>query len=117
MNFRLKSQKLELSENDVEEQCIGLLGLRGYKVIRLHVGRFQTIKGGWVTIGEPGLPDYVAVHKKHPAFFLEVKRPGKKASPEQERKHCELRIQGLPVTTADSVTGLKEWLELHGRSP
>src|SRR5579862_1584869 len=117
MNFRLKSPRLQLSENDVEEQCLAVLGLRGYKVIRLHVGRFKTADGRWLTIGEVGLPDYIAVHRKYPAFFLEVKRPGKEASPEQVRKHRELQLQGFDVSTLSDIRGLKDWLEQHGRSP
>ena len=117
MSFRLTAPKLQLSENDVEEQCITLAGLHGYRLERLHTGKAKTLDGRFLTLHPTGTPDWVAVHGKRLSFYLEVKRPGKKPSPEQERKHAELRLQGQTIITVDSVKALKDWLELHGRSP
>lgn len=117
MNFKLKSERIQLSENDVEEQCKTLAGLYGYRLERLHAGSAKTLDGRFWTLHPPGTPDYVAAHGRRPSFYLEVKRPGEKPSPVQERKHMELKLQGQIVVTVDSVQAFKDWLELHGRSP
>lgn len=114
--FRLIPQKLV--ENDIEKACIDLLHVRGYYVLRLHSGLFKTPDGRWVRIGEPGLPDYCALHVHYPGFLLEVKRPRGKPKPHQERKIRELRLgYRLAVVAADSARVLAEFLAMHERSP
>ena len=113
--FRLKGQRVITSESDVAKAVVDLLRYRGYYVIRLQVGTFQAPGGkGWVKIGEPGLPDYVAIHAKHPGFFIETKRTGAKPSEAQLSKHIELtRFYRLPVVTVDNVQTLVNWLGTH----
>lgn len=115
MRFRLRSpNKIQLSESDVAKACIDLLRLRGYWVVRQHVGKFQTKDGRWITIGERGLPDYVALAP--PGFLFETKRPGEKLSLEQQKKINELELgYGLTVAVIDSVEALKVWLDEHER--
>ena len=104
--FKLTEPPIKLSENDVEKQCTDLLKVRGYRPIRLNSGKFRTVDNRWITIGEVGMPDYVI-----PAFFVEVKRPGKHISPEQEKKIFELtRGWNLPVAVVDSMEALNEFL-------
>ena len=112
--FRLTGYKPKLSENDVEKACVQVLALRGWKVLRLPVGLFKTLDGRHQSIGEPGIPDYVALHSRFPGFFLEVKRPGGKLSKVQEIKIEQLQ-QGYRVAVAvvDSVEALAEWLKRH----
>ena len=117
MNFKLKSQKIQLSENDVEEQCKTLAGLHGYRLERLHAGTAKTLDGRFWTLHPPGTPDWLAAHGRRPSFYLEVKRPGEKTSPVQDRKHHELRLQGQIVVTVDSVEAFKDWLALQMRGP
>lgn len=114
MPFRLTSPIPRLRENDVERACIDLLRYRGYWVIRQHVGRFQAPAGGWVTIGEVGLPDYATVHARYPGFLLEIKRPGGNLTPGQQRKISELK-QGyqLAIAAVDTVESLAAWLDSH----
>jgi hypothetical protein len=103
--FRLRPP--QLSENDVERQCLDLLRLRHYRPVRLQSGRFWTLdKKRIITIGEPGIPDYVI-----PLFFVEVKRPGGELSPEQTTKIHELEhIYDVSVAVVDSLEEMLDWL-------
>lgn len=112
MNFRLKHEKIQLSENDVERACVDLLRLHGYYVVRLQSGLFKTPDGRWIRVGETGLPDYVCVRSD---FFLEVKRPKGKLSDAQREKIFELEACGFHVATIDSVERLEAWLSEHER--
>lgn len=123
MKFRLTPPKIELSESDVAKACVDLLRWKHYQPQRLPAGRYimpdrevielcQThgVKLRWMTLAEPGIPDYVI-----PAWFMEVKRPGGKLSPEQEMKIMDLeRTWSLPVAVVESVDELIEWLARHG---
>ena len=112
--FRLKGQKLRLTENDIERQVIDLLRWRGYYVIRQHVGLFKTPDGRCVQIGEAGLPDYAVIHSRHPGFLLEVKRPGGRTSPTQDRMLERLQIgYRLAVVVVSDVKVLSAWLDRH----
>src|SRR5262245_14588478 len=109
--FRLTSPRVKLVENDVEKACIDLLRLRGYYVVRLQSGRFKTVDGRWVTIGEPGLPDYACLKRD---FFLECKAPKKQPSAAQIEKAFELEAgYRIAVATVDSVEHLARWLHAH----
>lgn len=107
--FRLKPPKIQLSENDVERQCLDFLLARGYYPVRLQSGRFRTPDGRWITIGEPGLPDYAVLKRD---FFLEVKAPNKQPSPAQIRKAFVLQAgYRIGVATVDSLERLLRWLD------
>ena len=111
--FRLRSpDKIQLTENDVEKQCLDYLALHRYRPVRLQSGLFTTLGKNPrpVTVGEPGLPDYVI-----PLFFMEVKRPGGKLSPAQVMKIRELELDGhgVPVAVVDSLEALIEWLDRY----
>jgi hypothetical protein len=115
--FRLKAPP-PLSENDVERACLDLLRVRGYWVKRQHVIRCKTQDGRWITIGEKGDPDYVALHGKYPGFHLEVKRPGGGLSADQRFKIQQLTLgYRLRVAVVASSRELAEWLTGHERSP
>ena len=117
--FRLTSQKIQLSESDVAKACTDLLRWKHYQPQRIPAGRYimpdqavielcrkHDVPLRWTTIGEPGIPDYVI-----PAWFMEVKRPGGKLSPEQEVKIMDLeRTWSLPVAVVESVDELIAWL-------
>jgi hypothetical protein len=108
--FRLKSP--ELTEKDVVEACKDVLMWRGYKLVRLHVGLYKTLDHKrYQSIGEKGLPDYLAVHAKYPALFIEFKRPRKIPEPHQAEKIRELReTYNLSVIAVDRVEDLIVWL-------
>ncbi|HEY1897581.1 MAG TPA: hypothetical protein VGG62_14975 [Terracidiphilus sp.] len=112
--FRLKAP-LPLAENDVERACLDLLRLQGYWATRLHVGKFKTIDGRWITIGEKGLPDWIALHARRPGFLLEVKRPGGGLSADQIFKIQQLTLgYRLAVAVVESALELAHWLEARG---
>lgn len=116
--FHLRSpKKPKLSENDVERACLDMLGYRGYWVTRLHTGIFKSVDGKrWITGAKKGTPDYAALHQRFPGFLLEVKRPGAAPTPEQIKKHGELRLGfRLAILTVDSVENLLEQLAQHER--
>jgi hypothetical protein len=110
--FRLKRPVIQ--ENSVEDGCLSVLRHRGYWPIRLHVGRFRTLYGGWITMGDVGTPDWAAIHPRHRGLLLEVKRPGGELSIAQVRKIDQLRLgYGLPVAVVDSAADLSTWLDRH----
>jgi hypothetical protein len=112
--FRLRAP-LPVKENDVENACLDLLRLKGYWVTRLHVGRFKTVDGRWLTIGEKGLPDWIALHARLPGFLLEVKRPKGELSVDQQMKIQQLRLgYRMAVAVVDSARALACWLEQRG---
>jgi hypothetical protein len=116
--FQLTSPKPpRLNENDVERACCDVLRLRGYFVVRLHAGTYRTADSArWIKGVEKGTPDYALLHHRYPGFLLEVKRPGAVATPEQKRKHEELRIGfQLAIGVVDSVEALIAWLDQHER--
>lgn len=113
--FRLTPPRIKLTENDVERECLDLLRARGYYPLRLQSGVFRTLYDNRpLRVGEPGLPDYIAVHPAYPAFFLEAKSSGGKLSPRQRDKIRELEL-GWQLKTAvvDCVEKLINWLNEH----
>ena len=74
--FRLRAQKIQLSERDVRDACLMLLNLRHYWYRRMNSGLFRTVDGRWHTEGQTGDPDYAVLHASFPGFLLEFKRPG-----------------------------------------
>src|SRR5215467_6279392 len=122
MPFRLTSPVVKLSENDVEKQCLGYLKLKGYLIRRLHVGRAFWENGEPLHLGEAGTPDYVAVHERHPGFFLEVKRPGGSLNADQERwiwvhkqgyRVAIAVVDRLERTDPGKLESLSAWLQRH----
>ena len=91
-----------------------MLLVHGWYPIRLQSGFFYTKDGRGITVGAPGLPDYVVLHKTHPGFLLETKRPKGKLSLKQEQKRWELTgAYCLAVAVVDEVERLVEWLAEH----
>ena len=104
----------KLSEKDVAKACVQFLALRGWKAERLNVGTFKTKDGRWHTEGYTGRPDYVALHKRHPAFYLETKRPDGKLSLDQEKTIFEIaHCFGIAIVTVHGVEELIRFLDEH----
>src|SRR5262245_3900185 len=117
--FKLTSPRPpRLTENDVEAACLDLLRYRGYYPIRLHVGTFRTLDGGWMRVGDVGLPDYVVLHATLPGFLMETKRPGGKLRPQQATKRVELKLAyDLEVVAIDSTEALSRFLRQREPKP
>lgn len=121
-HWKLTPQKIDISESDVAKACVELLRWRHYLPQRLPAGRYimpdravielaqaHGVKLRWMTIAEPGMPDYVI-----PRFFLETKRPGGELSHEQALRIMELeRTWRLPVAVVKNVDELIAWLAQH----
>ena len=111
-HFRLTARKIVPKESEVAKACVNWLAYHGYKAERLNVGLFWTQDGRRHPEGRPGRPDYLVCHAKYPGFYLEIKAPGGKLSPEQQMEHMNLeRGWGIEVAVVDSVTALIAWLE------
>ena len=108
-----------LSENDVEAQCMTILQLHSYLVIRLHAGVYQTLDGARYVHGVPkGTPDYACLHETHRNFLLEVKRPKGQLSPEQEVQIAMIRQRfKLAIVVVESVEQFCTWLARHEHPP
>jgi len=113
--FELTPQTFVLSENDVEHECLQTLMLRGYYPVRLHAGKFRTLDGKRFITGVPvGTPDYVAIHRSFPGFFLETK--AKKGSLEESQRIMLRDLSlgyKLAVCVARSAAELRDWLARH----
>jgi hypothetical protein len=115
--FKLRSPRPKLVENDVERACRDLLNVRGYKLHRLHCGRARFPDGSWVALEEQGTPDWLAVHPRHPAFYVETKAPGGVLSPAQVWMHRVLTHGWrLRVAVIGDPAELAEWLAEHERA-
>src|SRR5437016_1004860 len=69
-------------EKEIQLSICHYLELRKHFWWRNNSGAFKTERGGFIRFGTPGSPDIIVVHVGHP-YFLEVKRPGTKQSPDQ----------------------------------
>jgi Holliday junction resolvase len=78
------------------------LQAEGFKVIKIHGGRYQ----------EAGLPDLLAI-RDGIAWWFEVKRPGResKTTPLQKLQINELRECGCPVFVVTSVEETRKEVE------
>ena len=88
-----------MRESDIEAALRGgvaLLGGIAYK---------------FVSPGRVGVPDRIVVMPSGVTVFVELKAPGKKPEPHQEREHQRLRERGHRVYVIDSIEGVKKLLE------
>ena len=113
--FRLTSPStLKLNEADIARQCTDYLRVRKWWPERLPVGRFRTMRDTWVTFGSSGIPDYIAIHAKYPAFFMETKGTGRKLRPIQVARFRQIQLDyGLSAVMVDSLDELISWLNAY----
>jgi hypothetical protein len=109
--WRLTSPKVIELEKHVTKAVLETLEWKQWAHERLDVlGPIQLKDGSWTTIGYPGRPDYICFHARYPAFYMELKRPGGKVSPEQKRVHWELGLSHFEVAVINSVEAILAWL-------
>lgn len=113
--FGLTSPLPKLSEKDVIAQCSDYLQCRGYWLKRNAVGKYRhAVSGNYAEFGPPGIPDYLAIHERYPAFFIEFKRPGKKLRPTQVTEFFKLQVgYRLAAVMVDSLDQLQDFLRGH----
>lgn len=63
-----------------------------------------------VSPGTSGVPDRICLMNSR-IVFVEVKAPGKRARPIQQRRMNQLRAQGFTVLVVDSVDDIQEVLD------
>lgn len=65
-------------------------------------------------IGRSGAPDRLvmlpAQREYESTFWVELKAPGQKAKPHQQREHDRMRAMGQRVVVIDSIEGVEELL-------
>lgn len=90
--------------------------------IEAHLVRKALKMGGralkFVSPGLAGVPDRLVILPTkegwHPRYlFIEVKAPGKRATPRQQAVHNALRKYGCEVHVVDSAARINEILEWH----
>ncbi len=82
--------------------------------LRGGVAMFGGIAYKFVSPGRVGVPDRIVVMPSGVTVFVELKAPGKKPEPHQEREHERLRKLGHRVYVIDSLEGVKQLLEELG---
>ncbi len=79
------------------------------KLVKQTGGEYRKLR--W--IGRTGANDCFCFWPgKDTSAFIEVKRPGKAATPQQDREHARLRSAGLQVFVVDSKLGVELCISL-----
>lgn len=90
--------KTEIRERDIEKYlCARVKDAGGY-----------TRKMSWV--GHNGAPDRFVMLGWGKPLFVELKAPGKKPSPHQEREIRLMRVKGCTVVVLDSLHAVDEFV-------
>lgn len=80
------------------------------------------VSGGFVRkikwIGRNGAPDRMvwwpsAPYKPAYIYFVELKRPGGKAEPQQLEEHKKLRESGITVFILDTIEKIDDFIKAH----
>lgn len=109
--FSKRPRALVPKESAVTAAVAEYFNNRRFFNLRLNSGKIITKQGHAIELCETGTPDRFLILKvKGLPFgipvFVEVKSPGKKPTPEQLKKHEEIRLGGGAVIVAESVTDL-----------
>jgi hypothetical protein len=86
-------------ETAIQTRCLEALRADGFRVERINSGRAMGFHGGVIQLASKGTPDLLVLW---PYLWIEVKRPGKKPSAEQEEWHAWARDIGVPVVVVSS---------------
>jgi len=111
----MRTTKIIVSEHDIQNVIIQYLTTVGWFVWRNNSGMmFGEYKGKkWATkMGTPGLPDLFAVKDNYPLVGIEVKRPGKEATPIQAAIHEDLKRHGVAVLVAHSLEEVQRYIKI-----
>ena len=101
-------------ESDILLAVRDLLAMRGFKVWRQNAGS-HPVKGGFARLAPRGSSDLIGYHKgSGRALCVEVKRPGKKPSQEQQQWLQEAFEAGCVAFWCDSVAMAEAELRRYG---
>ena len=118
---RLRRPAAELPENQLEAQIKGYLQVKGWTVIRRHVGTFvpyalavKHLVSNVVHIGERGESDWLCLRATNmpgvtQTFTLETKAPGAKPSADQLLWMDRQRVGGFIAVWFDNLDRFQEW--------
>lgn len=107
-------QAIAPKEQQVSKSIQSFLDKRGIYNDRLNAGRVMVVKTfrnkdgserrfeTWLQLAKKGSPDRFFILGGR-IYFIEVKRKGKKPTPEQIERHDELRRAGAHIFVADSI--------------
>ena len=106
----------KLRERDVTKQVSDFLAWRGWRLIRLNVGKVEHRKGEWTAYGENGMPDFLALYyfsDSRPAaslaLWVEMKQQGASLKPHQAEWHRNEIIRGAAVIVADEFEAFERF--------
>lgn len=91
-----------------------LLYIREHEIEKHLVKRCK--EKGWlcwkfVPTGVRGVPDRLVLKPSGKCVFAELKAPGEKPTPQQLRRHAELRALGFEVVVLRSKTEVDWWVD------
>lgn len=89
VNAKSGSDRTDTKEKHVEQKLVTAVKAAG------------GICPKFVSPGTDGMPDRLVLFPEGRIGFVEVKAPGKKPRPLQERRHAQLRALGFPVFILD----------------
>ncbi len=92
---------LTIRETSLSAQIAEYLSSRNIYNDRLQCGKIKTDRGHWITLCKTGTPDRFCIIRGQ-IIFIEVKKLGRQATPEQLERHEKLRSSGAVVIVADS---------------
>lgn len=85
-------------EHEIEQRLVKRCKERGLMCLK------------FVSPGLRGVPDRLVLWPGGTAEFVEVKAPGEKPTPQQLRRHDELRKLGFMVSVIDDVAGVEAFV-------
>lgn len=105
------------SETDIIKSILSYLAANHIMAWRMNTGAALNPAGRLVRFGVPGMPDIAGVLPGGHALFLEVKRPGGRVSPEQDRMRTRLVEAGALVSIVHGIAEVRDILRVHGLVP
>lgn len=101
--FAAKPTPLTITETSLSAQIADWLNNRNIYNDRLNCVSVESKFGTWIQGCKKGTPDRFAIVNGL-IIFVEVKRHGRKPTPEQTTRHEEIENAGAVVIVADSMT-------------
>lgn len=81
------------------------------RALREAVAEAGGIAYKFTSPGRPGVPDRIVLLPGRPVQFVEVKRPGGKATPAQEREHARIAAMGYEVRVVSTLAEVAAFME------
>lgn len=105
-------QQLQATEAEIQRSIIQYLTMKNWYVLRLNSGMQVITQPGQarraIHSTAAGTPDLLALRHDHAPLFIEVKRPGKKATPVQQVMMGVLIDHGATCMVATSVEDVQD---------